>query len=109
VVAFGNNGEINPENLLARLQQLEQEFGRRRTGTANEPRVLDLDLIAFEGVSRSSKTLCLPHPRAHLRRFVLEPLAEILPDFTAPGWTGSVRQLLAALPPVQSIARMAPR
>ena len=69
-----------PESLLAKLQDLEKEFGRRPKKVLNEPRPLDLDLIAFGSETRATSSLTLPHPRAHLRRFVLEPLNEIASD-----------------------------
>ena len=71
--------EETPENLLAKLQALEKKFGRRPKQTLNESRPLDLDLIAFGALTRGTQELTLPHPRAHLRRFVLAPLAEIAP------------------------------
>lgn len=88
-----------PESLFAKLQQIELEFGRKRTGAKNEPRTLDLDLIAFGTETRSTPELTIPHPRAHVRRFVLEPLAEIAPELVLPGQTQTVKQLLAQLPP----------
>lgn len=69
-----------PESLLAKLQTLEKEFGRQAKKVMNEARPLDLDLIVFGGETRDSNELILPHPRAHLRRFVLEPLNEIAGD-----------------------------
>ncbi len=86
-----------PESLLARLQSLEREFGRRPKVILNEPRPLDLDLIAFGSEVRSSPTLILPHPRAHLRRFVLAPLAEVASEFHLPGQSGSLETLLSRL------------
>lgn len=86
-----------PETLLAKLQALEKEFGRAPKKVLNEPRPLDLDLIAFGLEIRNSPPLTLPHPRAHLRKFVLSPLAEIAPDLVLPGQTQTVAQLLAAL------------
>jgi 2-amino-4-hydroxy-6-hydroxymethyldihydropteridine diphosphokinase len=66
-----------PESLLLKLQALEQRFGRVRSGIVNEARTLDLDLLAFRHETRSTPFLTLPHPRAHERRFVLEPWLEI--------------------------------
>src|SRR5436190_9835318 len=91
--------EETPESLLAKLQALEKEFGRRPKLVMNEPRPLDLDLIAFGPETRSTPSLVLPHPRAHLRRFVLQPLSEVAPDFVLPGRSVDVTRLLAALPP----------
>jgi 2-amino-4-hydroxy-6-hydroxymethyldihydropteridine diphosphokinase len=96
-----------PESLLAKLLVLEQEFGRRPRQVLNEPRFLDLDLIAFGDESRASKELTLPHPRAHERRFVLQPLSEIAPDLVLPGQSRRVAQLLMLLPPDKSM-RMLP-
>jgi 2-amino-4-hydroxy-6-hydroxymethyldihydropteridine diphosphokinase len=86
-----------PESLLAKLQALEKEFGRQPKKILNEPRPLDLDLIAFGNEVRSTASLTLPHPRAHQRRFVLQPLNEIAPDLILPGQKLTVTQLLTGL------------
>ena len=86
-----------PESFLAKLQALENEFGRQPKKVLNEARPLDLDLIAFAAETRTSAALTLPHPRAHLRRFVLEPLSEIAPDLVLPGQRKTVTELLRAL------------
>jgi 2-amino-4-hydroxy-6-hydroxymethyldihydropteridine diphosphokinase len=88
-----------PLSLLAKLQSLEKEFGRAPKTVPNEPRPLDLDLIAFGNVTLNTPELVLPHPRAHQRRFVLQPLSEIAPDLILPGQTKTIAQLLASLPP----------
>lgn len=71
---------LEPRELLARLQRLERLAGRERA-VRNGPRTLDLDLLAFGARRESTPDLVLPHPRMHLRRFVLEPLCELAPDF----------------------------
>lgn len=93
VVAFLPCNEETPETLLTRLQALEKEFGRRPKEVLNEPRPLDLDLIAWGRTICSSARLTLPHPRAHLRAFVLGPLSEIAPDLVLPGHNATVREL----------------
>lgn len=98
VVGFVPKPIEAPESLLEKLKQLEKEFGRQPKKVINEPRLLDLDLIAFGELSRTGPELTLPHPRAHQRRFVLEPLAEIAPDLVLPGQARTVVQLLADLP-----------
>jgi 2-amino-4-hydroxy-6-hydroxymethyldihydropteridine diphosphokinase len=98
VVGFVPQKNETPESLLAKLQKLEKESGRVPKKVLNEPRPLDLDLIAFGSEIRHSPELILPHPRAHLRRFVLQPLSEIAPDLILPGQTKSVSQLLAKAP-----------
>lgn len=94
-----------PETLLLKLQFIEAQFGRVRGPVQNSPRPLDLDLIAFGAETRRSGDLTLPHPRAHLRRFVLAPLAELAPDFILPGQTRTVAEQLARL---NSIERAEP-
>ena len=97
VVGFSPREGETPESLLEALQTIEREFGRRPKKILNEPRTLDLDLIAFGQERRSTPHLTLPHPRAHSRRFVLQPLAEIAPELVLPGQSKSVAQLLAEL------------
>lgn len=106
VAAFAPLKGETPESLLARLQKLEKTFGRQPKKVLNEPRPLDLDLIAFGTATRNSPPLTLPHPRAHLRRFVLAPLNEIAPDFVLPGQLQTVAQLLAALPDDESCVKI---
>ncbi len=95
-----------PESLLDQLQGLELEFGRRPKTVRNEPRPLDLDLIAFRQELRDSEHLTLPHPRARQRRFVLQPLSEIAADLILPGQSLSVRQLLETLDSSERVLRL---
>jgi 2-amino-4-hydroxy-6-hydroxymethyldihydropteridine diphosphokinase len=107
VVALLSGKGETPETLLAKLQALEKKFGRRPKVVLNEPRPLDLDLIAFGNERRATRELTLPHPRAHERRFVLQPLSEIAPDLILPGQTRSVARLLEQLPPDPSMRKLA--
>jgi len=91
-------GELKPEALLAALQGLEQAAGRERP-YRHAPRTLDLDIIAMSETVRDAPDPILPHPRAHLRRFVLQPLAEVAPGWIHPRLGRSVEALLAELPP----------
>ncbi len=76
---------LTPEALLAWLHRLENEHGRERPqGVHNAPRTLDLDLLLFGSRRLHDERLVLPHPRMHLRAFVLVPLAEIWPHWTLP-------------------------
>jgi 2-amino-4-hydroxy-6-hydroxymethyldihydropteridine diphosphokinase len=97
VVGLVPRKDETPESLLAKLRSLEKEFGYRPRKIPNEPRPLDLDLIAFGAETRDTPELIMPHPRAHLRRFVLEPLSEIAPELVLPGRSETVSQLLAEL------------
>lgn len=95
-----------PESLLKKLSELEKKVGRSARKVLNEPRLLDLDLIAFGHATRNTQHLTLPHPRAHLRRFVLQPLNEIAPDLILPGQSKTVAQLLAELPAGETVTRL---
>src|SRR5207245_2138081 len=92
VVGLLPPSEETPESLLGKLQALEAEFGGRAKNIINAPRLLDLDLIAFGNQTCASQELTLPHPRAHQRRFVLQPLSEIAPDLMLPGQSKTVGQ-----------------
>ncbi len=69
-----------PEQLLDLCQKIERELGRPAAHGHNTPRTIDLDIITFGGLVRSTTRLTLPHPRAKQRRFVMDPLREILKE-----------------------------
>jgi 7,8-dihydro-6-hydroxymethylpterin-pyrophosphokinase len=78
---------------------VEVEAGRRPKVVHNESRPLDLDVIAWDGETRNTPQLILPHPRAKVRRFVLQPLAELDPGYRFPGEDSSITESLQRLPP----------
>jgi 2-amino-4-hydroxy-6-hydroxymethyldihydropteridine diphosphokinase len=86
---------LQPLELLHALQRLEQQHGRRR-GARNAPRTLDLDLLLYGRRRLDTPELTLPHPRMHLRAFVLRPLVEVAPRMSIPG-VGAARALLAGV------------
>ena len=89
---------MGPEALLEALLDIERQFGRRRR-ERNAPRVLDLDVLAYNDVTTgTNKHLELPHPRMHERAFVLLPLAEIAPGWRHPGDGTPLSALIEALP-----------
>jgi len=95
--------ELDPHALMAALGRIEEVFGRQRR-TANAPRTLDLDLIAYGRLAGEQDGLVVPHPRAHQRKFVMGPLAEISPWWRHPV-TGEEALQLAARAPIGADAR----
>jgi 2-amino-4-hydroxy-6-hydroxymethyldihydropteridine diphosphokinase len=85
-----------PEQLLARLLRIEYVLGRRRA-RPRAARTLDLDLLLYRGARVETDFLTLPHPRLHLRRFVLAPLAELAPAARHPALGLTFAELLAAV------------
>ncbi|HUT85205.1 MAG TPA: 2-amino-4-hydroxy-6-hydroxymethyldihydropteridine diphosphokinase [Elusimicrobiales bacterium] len=83
---------LSPQELLKVLKQIEQFTGRRET-FKNGPREIDLDIIFYEDKIIKSEKLALPHPRAHLRSFVLRPLLQIAPNFIHPEIKKSIKNL----------------
>ena len=75
---------LTPEALLAALRAIERGQ-RRRRAARNAPRSLDLDLLLYGAHIRHGRDLLVPHPRLHLRAFVLRPLVELAPDIVVPG------------------------
>ena len=94
---FASPSEL-PSELLEELFALEARFGRVRDpgSVRNAPRTLDLDLLLYDDIELDLPRLTLPHPRLHLRAFVLLPLAEVAPDLAIPR-RGSVAAWLPAV------------
>lgn len=82
-----------PEEFMARLLRVEQELGRTRE-VAKGPRTIDLDLLLYGNETRTTDYLTLPHPRFHLRRFVLVPLAQLNAQLVHPSLGKTIGQLL---------------
>ena len=82
-----------PEQMMARLLRIEYLLGRTRQ-LARGPRIIDLDLLLFAERTSNTELLKLPHPRMHLRRFVLQPLAELAPLLVHPTLHQTIGSLL---------------
>ena len=103
---------------LEELQSIERRFGRKQIGDRGKmgregnaaplhrARALDLDLICWSRLHADTDKLVLPHPRAHLRRFVLAPLAELAPGLILPGQALTVQALLSGLDCIGAVSRL---
>src|SRR5437762_7012951 len=95
VVEFDYEGD--PTNLLEQLSRIEEGLGRKRDHPKNVSRTIDIDLLYCGRRQIDNGRLQLPHPRIHLRKFVLKPLADIRPDLVLPGRKKIVSELLTDL------------
>jgi len=75
---------LSPQQLLREILQIESRLGRVRT-VVDGPRTIDLDLLLYGSVQLAESNLQLPHPRLEQRRFVVEPLAELVPQLPLAG------------------------
>lgn len=82
-MAIEIESELTPVELIFRLQEIEHKMGRERL-IEKGPRTIDLDIIFYGDKTVNNLNLRIPHPRAHLRNFVLEPLKEIAPRYLHP-------------------------
>jgi 2-amino-4-hydroxy-6-hydroxymethyldihydropteridine diphosphokinase len=85
--------DLFPRQLLARLQKIERDMGRKRR-MAKGPREIDLDILLYGDAVVKAPELEIPHPRMAERRFVLEPLAELAPEKRHPGTRRTMREML---------------
>jgi 2-amino-4-hydroxy-6-hydroxymethyldihydropteridine diphosphokinase len=95
--AFELETLLTPSELLSLCQTIESSCGRIRA-FPNAPRTLDLDILLYGDIVICQEDLIIPHPRLAERRFALEPLAQIAPDFMHPVLKKSIRSLLEACP-----------
>src|SRR5688572_2312830 len=94
MVAEVRTGTISPTQMLARMLRIEYLLGRKDK-SQNLPRTIDLDLLFYGDLKLKTPFLTLPHPRLHLRNFVLVPMSEIAPGFRHPTLKKSISVLAA--------------
>ena len=104
VMEFEYSGE--PDELLEQLLKIEESSGRERPHPRNVSRKIDIDLLYCGERRIDNPRLQLPHPRMHLRKFVLQPLSDIRPELVLPDQTRSVRELLAQLAGPDKVVRL---
>jgi 7,8-dihydro-6-hydroxymethylpterin-pyrophosphokinase len=97
-----------PVQLLDRLQSIEIRLGRRRLREQG-PRTIDIDILFYGAFRVQTQRLSVPHPRLEQRRFVLEPMAELAPQFRHPVSHLTMLELLAATPDHSAVRRLAER
>ena len=103
VVEFDYEGD--PVQLLEQLVRIEESLGRKRDHQKNVSRTIDIDLLYCGDRQIDNERLQLPHPRMHLRKFVLQPLTDIRPDLVLPGQRKTVADLLVELKESSDVGR----
>jgi 2-amino-4-hydroxy-6-hydroxymethyldihydropteridine diphosphokinase len=98
--------ELTDKELLVEIADLEEFFGRERSSTGYVSREMDIDVLFIDEEVISTEALQVPHPRISERRFVLEPLAEIAPEFIHPELKQSVEVLLKACSDKGKVTRL---
>lgn len=88
---------LSPNDLMDSLLEIEIELGRKRTGKYG-PRIIDLDILFYNDLILNSDQLTIPHPQIQFRRFVLEPLNELVPELVHPVIKKTINLLLEECP-----------
>ncbi len=78
------DSDLNPKEILHIALDIEDKLGRERISDGYSSRTMDIDLLFYDQEIIKEDNIEIPHPRLHLRRFTLEPLVEIMPDFVHP-------------------------
>jgi 2-amino-4-hydroxy-6-hydroxymethyldihydropteridine diphosphokinase len=86
--------KLNPSGLLGRILMIEANMGRLRSGNIYASRQIDIDILLYGNKILETKSLVIPHPKLHERKFVLVPLCEIAPDFVHPVLNKDIKTLL---------------
>lgn len=99
--------EMSPESLLLNILNIEKDLGRVRNFQKEgyESREIDIDILLYDNKVIESELLTIPHPRMHLRKFVLEPLMEINPNIVHPVLCKSIKELYIVCPDKSAVIK----
>lgn len=84
---------LSVESIFNKILKIEKDMGRLKSGNKYSDRCIDIDILFVENIIVNSKNLIIPHPRLHLRKFVLTPMLDIAPDLIHPILNKSIKQL----------------
>jgi 2-amino-4-hydroxy-6-hydroxymethyldihydropteridine diphosphokinase len=98
---------ITPSQMMARMLRIEYLLGRKDK-FLQKPRTVDLDLLFYSNIVQENSFLTLPHPRLHLRKFILVPMTEIAPNFVHPVSHKNMQELLSELEDDKEVRRWQP-
>lgn len=98
--------DLNPVEILRIIQKIEAKLGRVRRYRSYTDRTIDIDILFYDNNIIETEELIIPHPRLTERKFVLTPLAELMPDFQHPVYLKTIRQLLLECTDVSEIKRI---
>ncbi|HXB10702.1 MAG TPA: 2-amino-4-hydroxy-6-hydroxymethyldihydropteridine diphosphokinase [Bacteroidia bacterium] len=96
---------LDAQEIMALIIETETSLGRIRSTSGYEPRTIDIDILFFNEEVIKSPSVTVPHPLISERRFILEPLCELAPNYIHPKLKKSLKQLLADCPDKHTIAR----
>ncbi len=89
---------LSPGEVISMVLEIESNLGRQRREGEYSERTIDIDILFYDDLVINSKELIIPHPRLHERRFALEPLAELEPEFLHPVFNKTISRLLVECP-----------
>ncbi len=100
------NTLLNPQELLEKIHNIENNLGRERKNQQYSARTIDIDILFYDDLILNEPNLIIPHSQLHNRKFALEPLCEIIPEFMHPVMNVTVRELLSQCEDTLSVSKI---